>query len=70
MIQNRQKQQFDEIWPINFLNDDVINAQLVNKGKSLVALKSKYPLNSVVYPISEVNSSNPLNELICFKQSR
>ena len=56
--------------PIHFKNNDPINAQLENTGKILVALQPTYPLNFVVYPISEANSSTPFNLLIHFKQNR
>ena len=59
-----------KIWSITFHNDDPINAHLDNTGKILFALKPKYPLNYVVYPISESNSSTPSNLLIRLKRNR
>ena len=56
-----------EIWPIPFKNNDPINAQLENTGKILVVLRTTSPLDYVVYPISEGNSSTTLNLLIRFK---
>ena len=63
-------QQSVEIWPIAFQNDDPINSQLENTGKNAGALQPTYPLHYFVYPISEENSSNPCNLLMCFKKNR
>ena len=58
------KQHSVDIQPKPFHNDNLLNAQLDNTGKRLVALKPTYPLYSGVYPISEVISSTPFNLLI------
>ena len=63
-------QQSVGIGPIHFHNNDHINTQLDNTGNSLVELQPKQALHSVVYSISEVNSSYSFNLLIYFKQSR
>ena len=70
MMKKGPKQQFVEIRPIPFQNDDHMNAQLENTGKISVLLKPKSSLHSVVYPISEANSSSPFNFLIRFKQNK
>ena len=62
-----KKQSIDiQIRPLQ--NDDPINYHLDNTGKLLVAFQSTYPLNSVVYPISEENSSTLFSLLIRFKK--
>ena len=48
MMDKVPKQQSVDIWPIPFQNYHPINAQIDNTGKSLVALQTNYPLNSVV----------------------
>ena len=58
------KQQSVEIWPKTFHNDDPLNDQLHNTGKSLVTLQPTYPLYSVVYTISEATSSTLFNLLV------
>ena len=59
-----------DIRPIPFHNNDPINNQLENTGDILVALQPKYPLHSVVYPISESKSSTTFKSLIRLKQNR
>ena len=61
MIEKGQKQQYVDIWPIPFQNDNSINAQLEYTGKILVVLKPTSPLHYVVYPISYSNPSNKFN---------
>ena len=63
-------QKYVEIWPISFYNDDSINYQLEITGRILVALQPKYPLQYVVYLISEANSSTPFTLLIQLNQNR
>ena len=46
-------QQYVDIIPIPFQNDDPINVQLENTGKTLVALQPKSLLYYVVYSISK-----------------
>ena len=70
MIEKVPKQQYIDIQPILFQNDDPINAQLDNTGNILVTLQPYYPFHYVVYPISEANSSTPFNFLIHLKKSR
>ena len=50
------KQQYVEIWPITFHNDDTFNAQLKNTGKIVVALQPTSHLYFVVKPIPEALS--------------
>ena len=64
------KQQYVEIWPIPFQNDDPLNSHIYNTGKIRGALQPASPLHSVVYPISEANFSTQYNFLIQFKQNR
>ena len=45
------KQQYVEIWPIPFQNDNRIKAQLENTDNILVALQPKFTLHHTVYPI-------------------
>ena len=56
MIEKGPRKKSVKIQPIPFQNDDPINAHIENTGKILVALQPKYPLHSVVYPISEAKS--------------
>ena len=67
MMEKGTKKQSVKICPTPFQNDDPINYQLENTGKISVALQPKYPLNSVVYPISEANSSTSFNLLMRFR---
>ena len=67
MREKGPKQQYVEIRPIPFQNDDPINYQLHKTGKILVALHPKYPLHSAVYIISEAKSSTSSNVLMRFK---
>ena len=60
------KQQYVDIRPLPFQNDDPINAHIDKTGKSLVALQPKSPLHSVVSLISGANSLITFNLLICF----
>ena len=66
MMEKVPKKKSFEIQPIPFQNDDPINYQLENTGKTLVALqpKPKSPLHYVVCPISEAKSSTKFNFLI------
>ena len=64
------KQQYVEIWTVPFHNYDPINAQVENTGKNLVVSQPTYPLYSVVYPISEANSSITFNLMIHFRKNR
>ena len=64
------KQRSVEILPIPFHNYYPMNSQLEDKSEILVALKHKYSLKYVVYPILEANSSTPSNLLIRLKQNR
>ena len=66
----RTKEKYVDIRPIPFENDDSINAQLDNTGKSLVALQTKYSLHYVVYLISEAKSSTTFNLLMSLKKNR
>ena len=70
MMEKGPKQKYVDIRPIPFNNDDPINSQLENTWNILVALQIKYPLNYIVYPILEANSSTPFNLLIRLKQNR
>ena len=45
MMEKVLKQQYVEIRPINFQNDDPINAQIENIGKMLVELQPPTPLH-------------------------
>ena len=63
-------QHYVDIITISFQNDDFINSQLENMGKLLVALQPKSPLHSVVYPISEANSSTLFRFLVRFNKNR
>ena len=67
MTKKVPNQQSVEIRPIPFHNHDLINYQIENTGKSLVALQPTSLLHSVVYPISESNPPTPFNLLILFK---
>ena len=69
MMYKGKNQQYVEIQPSPFHNDDPINDHLDITGKSLSALQPKYQLHYVVYPILEANESALFNLLICFKQS-
>ena len=64
------KQQYVDIRPIPFQNEYYINNQLENTGMFLVVSQPTSQLYSVVYPISEANSSTKFNLLIRFKQNR
>ena len=64
------KQQSVKIRPKTFHNDDPLNDNLGNTGKSLVTLQPTYPLHSVVYTISKANSSTLFNLFIFIKQSK
>ena len=48
MMKKHPKQQSVEIWPIQFMKYDPINAQIKNTGKIVVALQPTTPLHSVV----------------------
>ena len=61
MVEKRQKQQYVDIQPVPFQNDDPIKSQIENTGKCLVALQPTSSLHFVVYPISEANPSNPFH---------
>ena len=61
MMDKVPKKKYVENWTIPFQNDDTINSQLENTGHFLVALQPTPPLHSVVYPISEANSSDTFN---------
>ena len=61
------KQQYVDIWPINFHNGHPIKFQLENIGKSLFVLQPTPPIHSVVYPISEASSKTPIILFISFK---
>ena len=50
------QQQSVDIWPIPFQNYNTISDQHGITGKSFAAFQPKYPLQYVVYPISESNS--------------
>ena len=68
MVDEGPKQQYVETRTTNFHNYNLINSQIENTGKSLVALQPTSQLHSVVYPILEANPSTPFNLLIRFKQ--
>ena len=70
MMEKGPKQPYIDIIHIHFQNDNHINDLLDNKGKHLVALEPNTKLHSVVYLVSEANSSTPLNLLIQLKQNR
>ena len=55
---------------IKFQNYTPINDQLDNTEEPLVALQPKYPLNSVLYLVSEGKPSTPFNLLIQLNQNR
>ena len=67
MMEKGPKQQSVEICPKPFRDYDPINYQLNNTGMFLVAFQPISPLHSIVYPISEANSSTPFNLLIRLK---
>ena len=67
MMYKGPKQQSFDIRTIPFYNDYSINSQLENTGNISVPMQTKSPLNSVVYPISEANSSTPYKLLTHFK---
>ena len=48
MMEKLQNQQYVEIRPIPFYNDDPINSHIENTVKNLVALKPTSPLQYVV----------------------
>ena len=50
MMDKRPKQKSVDKWTIPFHKNDLINAQLNNTGKNLVALQLKYPLHYFVEP--------------------
>ena len=64
MMEKGTKQQYVEIGPIPFQNDDPINYLIENTGKILVVLQPTSPLHCVAYPILEANPSTPLSLLI------
>ena len=70
MMYKGPKQKYFDIPPIPFHNYYPMNSQLEDKSEILVALKHKYSLKYVVYPILEANSSTPSNLLIRLKQNR
>ena len=70
MMEKELKQQSFDIWSIPFSNDSSLNCKLEETSKCLVALQPESPLHSVVYPISEANSSTPFNLMICFNKDR
>ena len=70
MMEKGPKQQYVDIRPITFQNEYYINNHLDNTGMFLVVSQPTSQLYSVVYPISEANSSTKFNLLIRFKQNR
>ena len=70
MMWKGPKQKYVEFQPVTFQNYDPINAQIDNTGIICVVLQPTSTLHSVVYTISEANSSTPFNLLIQFKQNR
>ena len=56
MMEKGPKKQYIEIWPTLFHNDDLMDSQIDNTGKCLVALQPSYPLHYILHPILEENS--------------
>ena len=70
IMEKGPNQQYVDIRPITFHNDDHMNVQIEKTDKHLASLQPKSLLHSIVYLISEAKSSTPFHLLIRLKRNR